>query len=69
MVTRRDQDKHGWMANSPRLVEYRIVKVFYAPQELIDLLGSHGLPAEVHRIADRFLAGSAPSAHGTPLKR
>ncbi|SRR6266545_3594997 len=39
--------------------EHHIVKVFYSPQELTDRLRGEGWSAEVHRIGDRFLAGSA----------
>ena len=46
-----------WLGNE----EHRIVKVFYTPQELTDRLANRGWSAEVHRIGDRFLAGS-PSA-------
>jgi SAM-dependent methyltransferase len=37
----------------------RIVKVFYSPHELIDRLTGEGWSAAVHRIRERFLAGTA----------
>lgn len=39
--------------------EHRIVKIFYAPGELTDLLAGEGWSADIRRIGDRFFAGAA----------
>jgi SAM-dependent methyltransferase len=44
-----------WLGND----EHHIVKVFHRPAELVDQLAGLGWSAEVHRLGDRFLAGTA----------
>jgi SAM-dependent methyltransferase len=39
--------------------EHRIVKVFYAPGQLADLLAGEGWSADIRRVGDRFFAGCA----------
>lgn len=42
--------------------EHRVVKVFYAPGELIERLAAAGWSAEVRRLGERFIVGSAREA-------
>jgi demethylmenaquinone methyltransferase/2-methoxy-6-polyprenyl-1,4-benzoquinol methylase len=50
--------------------EHRVVKVFYAPEELTGRLAAEGWSAEIRRLGERFLVGSArvagPRSEGGP---
>jgi SAM-dependent methyltransferase len=39
--------------------EHRIVKIFYSPSELTDLLTGEGWSADIRRVGDRFFTGAA----------